>query len=94
MLIPPLFGLLLSDQLGGSQRVSQQLTDISGLLMRILNSCRAGTLPKVQTNISTWSNLIVRMLWIGLIYLPHLTQAFCAVVELWCSHTHTPVQLL
>lgn len=27
-------------------------------------------------------------------YLPHLTQAFCAVVELWHSHRHTPVQLL
>lgn len=94
MLIPPLFGLLLSDQLGGSQRVSQQLTDISGLLMSIFNSCRAGTLPKVQTSINIWRDLIVRKLWIGLIYLPHLTQAFCAVVELWCSHTHAPVQLL
>lgn len=36
----------------------------------------------------------MRKLWIGLIYLPHLTQAFCAVVELWCSHPHAPVQLL
>lgn len=62
--------------------------------MSIFNRCCAGTLPKVQTNINIWRNLIVRKLWIGLIYLPHLTQAFCAVVELWCSHTHAPVQLL
>lgn len=95
MLIPPLFGLLLSDQLGGSQRVSQQLTDILGLLMSIFNSCCTGTLPKVQTHvINTWSHLIVRKLWTGLIYLPHLTQAFWAVVERWCSHRHAPVQLL
>lgn len=95
ILIPPLFGLLLSDQLGGSQCLSQQLTDISGLLMSIFNSCCTGTLPKVQTHvINIRRNLIVRKLWIGPIYLPHLTQTFCAVVELWCSHTHAPVQLL
>lgn len=96
ILIPPLFGLLFPDQLGGPQCVSQQLTDVLGLLMSTFDSCRAGALPKVQTHgVNIRRKLIVRKLWIWLrTYLPHLTEASYAVVELRRSHTHAPVQLL
>lgn len=50
VLVPPLSGPLLSDQQGGPERVSQQLTDASGLLMGVFHRCHAGALPAGQTH--------------------------------------------
>lgn len=96
ILTPPLPCLLLPDLKGGSQSLPQELTDLAGLLLSIFNRWHTRS-PPIESRQTHHLQIVckdIKLLIKCVCCIPHLTQAFSTVEEMWCSHTNTLVQLL